>query len=159
MCKTQYSDRCTLQNLNFFAEISVFKPLNPSFLPKCTGNRFAFPRPICPYAGLSVVPIVSKVITDCCLSCYTSPCFFVGLCIYIVNFFLLHNKNDGSFTLITITGCSNCWYCCHIEWVHMWCASLWLWECTAVAMECTRLWQIVASAKKRQQTHHLFCYL
>ena len=67
-----------LQNLTIFTDISVFEPLNPSFLPKCTGKRFTFHRSICPYAGLPVVPLGSKVTADCRVSNYTSPRFFGG---------------------------------------------------------------------------------
>ncbi len=71
-----------LQHLNDFQEILLFMPSNPSFEPKCTVNSFAFPRLICPYAGLPVVCLCSKVKADCHLSHYTSPhidVFLVGL--------------------------------------------------------------------------------
>ena len=60
-------------------DISVLEPLNPSFLLKCTGNRFAFHRPTRPYAGLLIVPLGSKVMADCHISHYPSPSFFGGL--------------------------------------------------------------------------------
>ena len=65
----------TLQNLIYFANIFIFKPLNPSIPTKRSWNRFTFARPICPYAGLHVSPIDSKVMADCRACHYTSPCF------------------------------------------------------------------------------------
>ena len=39
-------------------------------------NRFAFHRPTCPFSGLPIVPIGSKVMADCHVTHHTSPCFF-----------------------------------------------------------------------------------
>ncbi len=40
-----------------------------------------------------------------------------------------------------------CWYCCHIKWANMWCASLRLWECVAFVKAGTWLWCFVVSPK------------
>ncbi len=69
-----------------------FLALKPLFLPKCIGNRFAFNRPICPYAGLPVVPLGSKVTADYRVSHYTSPCFFGGLT-YLHSIFLFPSSS------------------------------------------------------------------
>ncbi len=94
MHKTHYRDRHTLQNLTIFMDISVFEPLNPSFLPKCTGNIFAFHRPICLYAGLPVVPLGSKAKADCRVSHFTSPCSFGGLT-YLHSIFLCPSSSQS----------------------------------------------------------------
>ena len=78
-----------LQNLTNFANIFVFAPLNLLFPPKCTGNRFSIAWPTCPFAGLLISPIGSKVMADCRVTHRTSPCFFVGLHIVPYYFVLL----------------------------------------------------------------------
>ena len=42
-------------------------------------NRFSIAWPTYPCAGLSVVPICSKVMTDFCVTHHTPPCFFGGV--------------------------------------------------------------------------------
>ena len=56
-------------------------------MPKCIGNRFAFHRPICSYAGLPVVPLGSKVLW-LIVALVTSHhlAFLVGLHIYVIIF-------------------------------------------------------------------------
>ena len=39
-------------------------------------NRFSIASPTRPYAALPVVPLGSKVMADCRVTHYTSPCFF-----------------------------------------------------------------------------------
>ncbi len=49
-------------------------------------NRFAIPRPICPYDGLLIVPIGSKAMADCQLLTTPYLAFLVGVDIYVVIF-------------------------------------------------------------------------
>ncbi len=42
-------------------------------------NRFSIASPTRPYAALPIVPLGSKVMADCRVTHYTSPCFFGGL--------------------------------------------------------------------------------
>ncbi len=87
----------------------VFILLNPYSPRKFIINRFSVVRPICPYVWLPVTPCGSKVMADCCVSHYTSPCFLVGLDIYVVIFFcsttkasFLRSHHNGSFQLLVL---------------------------------------------------------
>ena len=59
-----------------FQTFWVFRPINLFSPHKSPINRFSIVRPICPYVGLPVTPCDSKVMTDCCITHFTSPSFF-----------------------------------------------------------------------------------
>ena len=65
-----------LQNLTNFTNIFVFGPLNLYFPSKETGSRFPIAWPACPYAGLHIISLGSKVMADCRVTHRTSLSFF-----------------------------------------------------------------------------------
>ena len=91
------------------------KPLNLVFPPKCNWNRFSIACPICPYAGLPVITIGSKVMADCCITHQISPRNFWWAYIHII--FLCTTKWDASIDwLVQIVGiiATNNWHTCKI---------------------------------------------
>ena len=82
-------DSHTSQNVTYFLKIFVFKPLHPSFLPKCNGNRLPIAWPINSNAGLLVIPLGSKVVVCHNTSPHTTWFIFGGLTYCMVCFWFI----------------------------------------------------------------------